>query len=223
MDTLGVYVSTLNEEFFIEDTLRDVVKVFPQVEVIDLGSTDFTLECLNRFGIPVHRHTMPVKKYKHDPNNAGQEWTNLKNHYAAKHDWVLFIDGDEIYNDENLLKMKELAGDETFTAYRVGWKTMRETPDGGLQVAKTIINGTKLYKTSDYKFHRGWPNEVLKAKRGAHNKQPKGDCDVWCWHGVLFPRTNSIPEARQRRKKRIGKLANYETLEWEDSHKWPWM
>jgi glycosyltransferase involved in cell wall biosynthesis len=219
---LGVYVSTLNEEFFIEDTLRDVVKVFPQVEVIDLGSTDMTLGCLNRFDIPVHQHTMPVKKYKHDPHGPGQEWTALKNMYARKHDWVLFIDGDEIYNEENLLKLKALAGNETFTAYRVGWKTMREAADG-FQVAETVVNGAKLYKSSDYKFQRGWPNEVLKAVYGPHNKQPKEECDVWCWHGVLFPRTASVPEATSRRKKRAGKEIEYENLEWEESTRWPWM
>ncbi len=218
---LGVYVSTMNEESFIEDTMRDVVKVFPQVEVIDLGSTDMTLECLHRFNVPVHQHTLPVKKYKHDPLGPGQEWTALKNLYASKHDWVLFIDGDEIYNEENLLKLKALAGDETFTAWRVGWKTMRETPAGGFQVAKTIINGAKLYKSSDYRFHRGWPNEVLKPV-GTDKKQPKEDCDVWCWHGVLFPRTSTVPEHGQRKKKRLGKEVEYENLEWEGSTKWPW-
>ena len=219
---LGVYVSTLNEESFIEDTMKHVVTVFPQVEVIDLGSTDMTLECLRRFNVPVHQHTMPVKKYKHDPHGPGQEWTKLKNMYAHKHDWVLFIDGDEIYDEENLLKLKEVAGGEAFTAYRVGWKTMRETPDGVFQVAKTIVNGAKLYKSSDWEFHRGWPNEVLKAVHDEATKQPKEDCDIWCWHGVLFPRTSTVPEAPQRKKKRVSKTAQYEGLEWEDSIKWPW-
>ena len=219
---LGVYVSTLNEESFIEDTMRDVVKVFPQVQVIDLGSTDMTLECLFRFKVPIHHHKLPVKKYKHDPHGPGQEWTVLKNLYASKHDWVIFIDGDEIYNEENLLKLKKLAGDETFTSYRVGWKTMRETPAGGLEVAKTVVNGAKLYKSSDWRFHRAWPKEVLKATHALSTKQPKEDCDIWCWHGVLFPRTNSVPEAPQRKKKRVGKIAQYEGLEWEDSIKWPW-
>ena len=218
---LGVYVSTLNEESFIEDTMKNVVTVFPQVEVIDLGSTDTTLECLLRFKAPIHQHTMPVKQYKHDPNGPGQEWTALKNLYAAKHDWVLFIDGDEIFDEDNLCKLKALAGDETFTAYRVGWKTMRETVDG-FQVAKTIVNGAKLYKSSDYLFHRGWPNEVLKPIDKHHKKQPKGDCDVWCYHAVLFPRTSTVPEAQQRKKKRLGKIIDYENLEWEDSVKWPW-
>ncbi len=218
---LGVYVSTLNEESFIEDTMKNVVKVFPQVEVIDLGSTDMTLERLLQFKVPVNRHKMPVKRYKHDPVNAGAEWTALKNLYASKHDWVLFIDGDEIYNEENLLKLKALAGDETFTAYRVGWKTMRETADG-FQVAKTIVNGAKLYKSSDWMFKRGWPKEVQKARHDSATKQPKEDCDIWCWHAVLFPRTATVPEATVRRKKRQGKEAEYETLEWEESTKWPW-
>jgi glycosyltransferase involved in cell wall biosynthesis len=219
---LGVYVSTLNEEVFIEHTLRDVVKVFPQVEVIDLGSKDTTLECLRKFDIPVNRHTMPVRKTKHHPIHAGSEWTRLKNEYAAKHDWVLFIDGDEIFNEENLLKLKAKVDDGKYTAYRVGWKNIREHGTG-IQTSNMIVNGCKLYKTSDYKFHRSWPREVLRSMSEEHTKQPKEECDVWCWHGVMMLRSHSIPERRGRRQKREVKLGRYSNLEWEDAHKWPWM
>lgn len=219
---LGVYISTFNEELFIEDTLRDVVKVFPQVEVIDLGSKDCTLMYLNQFDIPVHRHVMPKKQWKHDPNTPGQEWTRLKNHYAAKHDWVFFIDGDEIYNEENLLKMKANIESRRYTAYRCGWKVLQDTPNALLQ-SNTIINGVKLYKTLEYQWRRGWPNEVLKPVGETHNKEPKEECDVWCWHGVLLPRTNSVEEDRPRVKKRQRKLVEYETLEWKEVHRWPWM
>jgi glycosyltransferase involved in cell wall biosynthesis len=219
---LGVYVSTLNEEVLIEDTLRHVVKVFPQVEVIDLGSKDFTIECLLRFDIPVHRHTLPVRRTKHDPVNAGTEWTKLKNEYAAKHDWVLFIDGDEIFDEENLLKLKAKAGDEKYTAYRVGWKNVRKQGEQ-IQISNIVVNGAKLYKTSEYTFGRSWPREVLRPIGEVHNKEPKEECDVWCWHGVMLRRSHSVPDSRARDKKRQGKLVEYSKLEWEDTNKWPWL
>jgi len=220
---LGVYVITLNEECLIEDTLKHVVKVFPQVEVIDLGSKDMTLECLNRFDIPINRHVLPEKRYKHDPINPGTAYTIIKNQYANKHDWVFFIDGDEIYDEENLLKMKAKAGDERHTAYRVGWKVVRETKTG-VQKSDILINGIKLYKTSDYEFGRAWPREVLRSLTVEHNKERKKDCDVWCWHGVLLQRSNSIPEKRGREKKRNGKAEHYEaSLTWGDTYKWPWI
>ena len=221
--SLGVYVSTLNEEVLIEATLRYVVEVFPQVEVIDLGSKDMTLERLKRFNIRVNHHTMPIRTTKHDPINAGTEWTRLKNEYASKHDWVLFIDGDEVFNKENLLKLKAKMEDGKYTAYRVGWKNVREH-GGGVQVSEPVINGAKLYKTSDYKFVRSWPKEVLRSLRDeVHTKEPKEECDVWCWHGVMLRRTNAIPEDRSRDKKRQGKLEQYANLGWEDSYKWPWI
>jgi hypothetical protein len=220
---LGVYVSTLNEEYLIEDTLRWVVEVFPQVEVIDLGSKDMTLGCLHRFDIPVHRHIMPPRITKHHPVHAGTEWTRLKNEYAAKHDWVLFIDGDEVFDKENLLKLKAKLDDGQYTAYRVGWKNLR-VQGGTKQTSSTIVvNGAKLYKTSDYEFSRSWPKEVLRPVSGEANKEPKEECDIWCWHGVMLKRTNSIPEDRARDKKRQSKLEQYADLEWEDTQLWPWI
>jgi len=165
---------------------------------------------------------MPEKKWKHDPNTPGQEWTRLKNYYASKHDWAFFIDGDEIYNEENLLKVKTKIESGRYTAYRCGWKNIREGGPKGLQQSNMIVNGPKIYKTSDYAFSRGWPNEVLRPAKGKYNKEPEKECNVWCWHGVLMPRTNSIEEDRARVKKRQGKLKEYETLEWEDVYKWPW-
>jgi glycosyltransferase involved in cell wall biosynthesis len=221
--SLGVYVVTLNEENLIEDTLKHVVKVFPQVEVIDLGSNDRTLKCLDRFDIPINQHVLPVKRYKHDPINPSTAYTIIKNQYADKHDWVFFIDGDEIFNEENLLKLKAKVDDGKYTAYRVGWKNIREHGTR-IQVSNMIVNGCKLYKTSDYKFHRGWPREVLRPMSEEDTKQPKEECDIWCWHGVLLQRSNSIPEKRGREKKRNSKAALYEaSLTWKDTNKWPWM
>ncbi len=219
---LGVYISTLNEEVLIEDTLSRVVEVFPQVEVIDLGSTDLTLECLRRFDIPIHQHTMPSPRYKRDSINAGTEWTRLKNYYANKHDWVFFIDGDEIYNEENLLKVKMKLETGSHTAYRVGWKNVRKAGTQ-IQQSSIVVNGPKLYKTSDYEFYRAWPKEVLQSRVQVHNKEPKEDCDIWCWHGVLLERTHSISEMSARIKKRVGKAGQYNTLDWEDLYGFPWV
>jgi glycosyltransferase involved in cell wall biosynthesis len=225
MTDLGVYVSTLNEEVLIESTLRYVVEVFPQVEVIDLGSKDRTLARANQFGIPVNHHVMPKRITKHHPVHAGAEWTRLKNEYTAKHDWVFFIDGDEVFNKENLLKMKAKIEEGSYAAYRIGWKNLREH-NGGVQESSILVNGPKLFKTSDYKYLRSYPAEVLASTVEGlliPNTEPKGECDVWCWHGVLLNRTSSIPEASNRMKKRQHKAARYDkALDWHDIPKWPW-
>lgn len=219
---LGVYISTFNEDILIAETIKHVHEVFPQVEVIDLGSMDRTLMLVAPYNISVNRHVMPVKKSKHDPHGSGQEWTKLKNQYAAKHDWVFFIDGDEIFNVENLRKIKALLENPAYTAYRVGWKNIKDE-DGVPMISNMIVNGAKIYKTSDYSFRRGWPNEVLQAEEGLDNRQPKEECEVWCWHGVLLVRS-SRQEDTSRRKKRVSKLEQYNReLQWKELRDWPWM
>ena len=229
---LGVYVSTLDEEILIEAALKNIVKVFPQVELIDLGSRDATLDIVRRLNVPINEHVLPVKSAKYSFDGPGQKWTELKNEYANKHDWILLLDGDEIFDEENLRKLKAKAYSEPvngvvrYTAYHIGWKTVREV-DGQKQVSEMKPSGTKLYRSSDYFFHRGWPMETLKRNpliknNRERNKEPKEHTDAWCWHGVLLNRS-SRPERTARRKKRLERLKYYdEQLQWEDIDKWPW-
>ena len=229
---LGVYVSTLDEEVLIEAALKNVVKVFPQVEVIDLGSKDSTLEIVRRLGVPINEHVLPDKSSKYSFDGPGQKWTELKNEYANKHDWILLLDGDEIFDEENLRRLKAKAYSEPvngvvrYTAYHIGWKMVREV-DGQKQVSEMKPSGTKLYRSSDYSFDRGWPGEILKRNpliknNRERNKEPMEACDVWCWHGVLLNRS-SLPERTARRKKRQERLKYYdEQLKWKDVDKWPW-
>ena len=225
---LGVYVSTLDEDVLIEATLKNVVKVFPQVELIDLGSQDKTLSIVDRLGIPINRHVLPAASAKYSFDGPGQKWTELKNEYADKHDWILLLDGDEIFDEENLLNLKAKAeSGSKYTAYHVGWKMVREVGTQK-QVSNILITGCKLYKGSDYYFMRGWPGEILRRRVGVYNPRHcyqdiKEQCAVWCWHGVLLNRS-SRPERTARRKKRTERWKYYdEQLEWEDIDKWPWM
>ena len=225
---LGVYVSTLDEDVLIEAALENLVKVFPQVEVIDLGSRDKTIEIVKRLGVPINKHVLPNKTSKNSFDGPPQQWTQLKNDYANKHDWILLLDGDEIFDEDNLRRLKAKAHSEPviYTAYHIGRKMVREV-DGQKQVSEMKPSGTKLYRSADYYFKRGWPGEILKRTVGIdnareRNKEPKEHTDVWCWHAVLLNRSSS-PERTARRKKRLERWKFYdEQLEWEDVDKWPW-
>lgn len=225
---LGVYVSTLDEEYFIEEALKNIVKVFPQVQVIDLGSKDKTMEIVKRLGVSINEHNLTQKTAKYSFDGPAQQWTQLKNDYANKHDWILLLDGDEIFDEDNLrrLKAKAHADPVIYTAYHIGWKMCREV-GGQKQVSEMKPSGTKLYRSADYYFKRGWPGEILKRTVGIdnareRNKEPKESTDAWCWHCVLLPRS-STPERTARRKKKDERWSYYdEQLEWENVEEWPW-
>ena len=222
---LGVYISTLNEDVLIESVLRPVLEVFPQVEVLDLGSRDRTVEIVSKFDVPLHRIRLTSPRNKEDRNIKGAQWTRIKNEYAAKHDWVFFIDGDEVYDVENLNKMKARFLDREHSRYRVGWKYVREV-NGRKQVSDEVfISGAKLYDASMSHFQRAWPREKLHPLEGGlgpKNYEPRRFCDVWCWHGVLLQRS-SVREQEARRKKREVRIKQYDTeLKWRVVDKWPW-
>jgi hypothetical protein len=224
---LGVYISTLDEDVLIEAALKNLIKVFPQTEVIDLGSRDKTVKIVKRLGVPINHHVFTQKTGKNTFDGPPQQWIQLKNDYADKHEWIFLLDGDEIFDEENLLKIKAKAeSNAKYTAYHIGWKMVREV-NGQKQVSEMKPSGSKLYKSSDYRFWRGWPGEILKRNpdvdnfRG-RNRDIKEECDVWCWHGVLLNRS-STPERTARKKKKDERWRYYdEQLEWEDVDKWPW-
>lgn len=214
----------MDEEVLIASVLHPVLQVFPQTEVIDLGSKDHTLEIIDRFDVGVNKHNVLAINTlsKRPAETIGNEYLRIKNLYANRHDWAFFIDGDEIYNIENLNKIKEKAENTTHTAYRIGWKMVREQGDQK-QIAPTKVNGCKLWKTSEYYHRKAWPKEVLQAKN-IDGKEPKGECDIWCWHGVLLQRSKSVTENRIRLIRRTDKAESYNReLPWENIPEWPWL
>ena len=209
---VGVYISCLNEENLIAACIKPVLEVFPQVEVIDLDSKDSSLSIVKSFDVP-------LRQYK---NVTGADWTDLKNALSLRHDWVLFIDGDEIFPVEQLHRLrKEKLLSGKYDAYRVGWKNLR-VKDNKFQVSSFRVNGAKMWKPKSFYFKRAWPREVLEAVHRGCFKEPKDKTTVWCYHGVLLNRSSNR-EATGRRKKREVKIERYDKEDtWTDIDNLPW-
>lgn len=212
---LGVYITAKDDDIFIKDVIAPIIKAFPQVIAVDLGSQDKTVEKIRETGVP----------YLIDPCPTGTEFTAVMNKYAKRHDWVFWIDSDEIYPPESLEVMKELidrrskAPEDTQTI-RCGWKTIRHEYDYYEVSIEAKINGHKAYNSSMYELGRSWPREVLRGNdRLKEYPTPNG---VWCWHAVLLDRS-SLPEEAVRAKKRRIKTAEYNRyFEWERVEDLPW-
>lgn len=206
---LGVYITALDEEIFISHTYKQVFNIFPQVKVIDLGSEDSTLEQLSKLKAKV----IPYKDV------SGAAYTEIKNYYASLHDWVFWVDGDEIYPEGSLLKIKYLVSSGKYDSYRISWIDILK--QGNTYYKRgPIINGTKVYNSLKMIYRRAWPKEVLDNSDGV--KEPKIYNGVWCWHMRLMKRSNSR-ERTARRKKRETSMDQFwlgDNIEKMDNKEW---
>jgi glycosyltransferase involved in cell wall biosynthesis len=106
---ISVVILTKNSAKYIERCLG-VLQAFPEVVIVDNGSTDQTMEIAERFA--------NVKIYQREFCGFGP----LKNIGAglASHDWVFFVDSDEIVSPELVKKIlgQQLSEQEVYRFYR---------------------------------------------------------------------------------------------------------
>lgn len=213
MIDLGVYISSLDEERLISPCIKSIQKHFPQVELIDLGSADDTVKIAESLGVKVNSFE----------NVSGRDWTDLKNQFSEKHEWVFWIDGDEIYPDESIVLMKNmLENGVEDDCIRISWIFLKEEEGKKYRSTTPKINGSKMFKPSKFRFERAWPREVLYKQSADAKRASKSEYNnVWCWHGVCLIRS-SVEERKHRRLKREAKLIEYKDLDWVEIDKFPW-
>ncbi len=110
MQVVGISL-VRNEDRFVSWALRNTIDFCDRLLVLDNNSTDDTMECLLRLKsiypkIEIHSIDDPSESHAYVEPFAGSE------------SWVLGIDGDEIYDPEGLLRLKQrlLAGE-----FRASW------------------------------------------------------------------------------------------------------
>jgi len=218
-----VYVPTLDEDILIRATIGALLEVFPpeQIEVIDLGSKDKTLHRIPK-NVKVTSVTLPDKE-------PGAFFTALKEEYSKKQDWVMWVDGDEVYPTSSLLNIVKWLEAPDKTALRMYWRVIKEE-EGKLYVSNEVLPaGPKLHNSNYRYFNRAWPKENLLKETGKKSSvlsQVEGPKDefngIWSWHGVLLQRSNNV-ERTARRKKRQAKVPSYnKLLTWKGVSELPW-
>lgn len=203
---LGVYVFAKNEENLIVPCVSALQKVFPQVEVIDLGSKDSTLEKLLGLGCNVRNVSCTPEEYPHLKNSLGKE-----------HVWSFFVDGDEIYPEDQLRKIGPLIDSGQYHNYRISWRFVKET-DGKYQAKNVVSNVTKILMGNSFSWKRPWPREALIDLVPTNEIQPKSIVmGPWCWHTRLLERSSLIDRVREVKKDDFC----YE-VKWEKVDKFAW-
>lgn len=207
---VGVYVTLLNDEYLVPHCLKPIIDVFPQVKVLDFGSTDSSCS-----------YVPDSILIKHAPLDA-VSYIQLKNEYSNRHDQVFWIDSDEIYPIAVLKKLKEAiskAPDQIPTY----WRNVVVTSELKIYIERPYLRGTAVWNPKCNHLVRAWPNERLVCSRD--NSQLPKDPGLFCWHAVLLNRS-SVKEPASRYKKRVdrhaetverGTLEPVSALPWEDA------
>lgn len=122
----SVPILTLNAAWSLPALLSMLVEEFDDVYIIDGNSTDGTQEIARSFGVRVEKQS--------DTNEPNQRITHfararLHSWNLAKHDWIYWIDADEVPTPEQIQKVREIVlKNEQKTIHR--FIRLAQLPDG---------------------------------------------------------------------------------------------
>lgn len=209
---LGVYITLYNDENFIVPCVEAIKKVFPSVEVLDLGSQDNSVALAKKLTVVRDcRDARHVIKYP-----------EFKNEIAKNHKFIFWIDADEVYPETELLKIKEIVYTSPFVVG--GWKFINKDKKGQLLITEEILNkGRICWNTKDFYVGGTYPREKLRTRLPSFPPQQNSDPSVFCYHAMLLQRS-SMREDSGRHKKRQHRLDTLNTLNvtWSLIKTLPW-
>lgn len=210
---LGVCVWLYNEENLIVDCVESIRKVFPQVEVYDIGSKDKSIEKVQSLEVPIN-----LLGTKGKP--GGREYIRIKREINANYDYVFNVDGDEIYPESALMFLRDLIESRPSRIHGF-WRAVKFNGED-LFVSSLYNSGEIAWDPKQFEIRRNWPSEAL-LYVGENAKPPKRIFfgEVFCWHGVLLNRT-SVVEDKSRVIKKSKRDEQFRSLGWERVKSLPW-
>ena len=133
MKTLSLCIIVKNGEKYIEQCIESVFQAVSEVIVVDTGSTDNTLACIQRFHPQIFH-------YEWDDNFADARNFSLQ---QATCDFILVLDADEVLYPEDLPELIALL--ETTTADGISILFHNFTDEKSEEIFNTHI-GLRLFK-----------------------------------------------------------------------------
>lgn len=158
MNTLGVYILFNNEEDLARICIDHIKNYVDELVLINHGSTDGTLDILKSY------ESEKIKVYSFDyqePVDMGAVRT--KCYELMTSDWILAVDSDEIYPNEEMLKIRKFVNNpEEAISARVHYKNIAWR-DGFVEVLNHFPD--RLYKREVVEAVRGvLPNDMTFVK-----------------------------------------------------------
>lgn len=111
---ISTVIVTYNEEKNLKDCLESVDKQSDKILVVDLGSTDQTLQIAKTFNVKIFKH--PKADYVEQVRNSAVA--------KAEGEWVLVLDPDERITLPMWRKLKEVIKEDKFDAVNIPRKNI---------------------------------------------------------------------------------------------------
>lgn len=208
---LKAYATLYNAELMIEPCLRAAMKVFPDIEVIDVGSEDSGPEIAERLGARV------TKLGRLDAT----EYVFMKEEWSRKSKHVIWIDADEVWPEKSILHTTNaLLSYDLVSGF---WRNL-EVKDDKIMCSDYTHRGCVAWNTEKFLIHRSWPREKMKGRDESISRDkseyiPEPE-NAFCWHGVLL-NLSTFPEKKNRWKKRAERSDSFSSLEWTELSELP--
>ena len=137
MTPISCYIRTLNEERLIGEVLAAAKRLTDDVIILDSGSTDKTLDIAKNLDARIiQQHWLGNGKQK----RIGED--------AAKHNWVLDIDADEILSDGLTDEIRALLGSLPDPSTLYALRLVTVPPIGRPWYNFDNVRRIKIYNTS---------------------------------------------------------------------------
>src|SRR3989344_880105 len=101
MNTISIVLAVYNEEENLRNCLNSIKDLASEIVIVDGGSTDGTVKVAKEFGAIII-HTVNLQNFHINKNKAID---------AAKGDWILQLDADEIVSEQLKEEIKRVIED----------------------------------------------------------------------------------------------------------------
>lgn len=165
--SLGMIVK--NEERFLRKCLESVQDLVDEIIIVDTGSEDKTIEIAESFNAKIYH-------YEWDNNFA-----NARNVYVenATKDWILVLDGDDIFEREDIEKFIEVVN----TSEKDGhyFKTLSLINENDKKNFSYNLNLRLLRNNGKYKYNGAIHEQVI-SKEGVTDYSKFVNEDIRIYH-----------------------------------------
>lgn len=158
---LSAYMVVKDQISFFDDSVKSFIDHVDELHIVDTGSTDGTWECAQKW-----QQLIPSKVRIHKFEMVGYDLSEARNYAKSlcTGDWILVVDGDEVWTDEELIKVKKLISNTDEVAFRplsVRPLNSFNTCEAGIWMERIFKNGVDIeYKgvyPGDLSHHKNIP------------------------------------------------------------------